>query len=335
MARKWIALFVIAMIVAGGFISTTANAKDAKGCEGLGEYRAEIFEVGSNYLTNVRSDIPGFDDREMTSYSSEEWIALADDLVEYQKSISAVEPPEWAKPWHLYQIERAGTNEQVARTAGTDGLFAIIAFTEAIEALESKAELVKSEVSAVCGDFPKFLADWDMLDGTMDQDSADQSTATEAAVKIGESATVDGSWEISVLGFFENAGEVEPTEKWFSTWIEANPAPTGEQIVAVKIRITNVGERAAYPRRDLSFDLVSSSGFEYIQSCGNPPNAIEYIDQLDSADSREGVFCWNVQTKHIASLKLRVKPSFSFDDSLTVWFDLTMDAVTSESNVTG
>lgn len=70
------------------------------------------------------------------------------------------------------------------------------------------------------------------------------------------------------------------------------------------------------------FDLVTDTGFEYTgnRACGDIPGAMSWDTQLDAGDATEANFCWVVRTEHVPTLRLRVRSSFSFDESAAGWF---------------
>lgn len=131
--------------------------------------------------------------------------------------------------------------------------------------------------------------------------------ASRANAKDSTPVAIGDDWSVEVVTFYENVALIDPAATWFIDWLKANPAPTGEQVVAVKLTITNTGPTAAYALNDIAFALVSESGFEYDGSCGSAPGSFERRVQLDTGDTATGVLCWSVQTKHIDGLKLRIK----------------------------
>lgn len=167
MVRKWIAFFVVAMIVAGGFAAATADAKDAKGCDGLGDYRTEMFKVGRDYLkANSEDGIPF--SRELLTYSSDDWTNLAENVLEYQRGLNSIDPPDWAQQWHQTQIEGAGLLEQIGRAAAENGALATVAFSDQAEAIQEQRDAALKAVSKICSQFTEFRYDWDALDGDVD-----------------------------------------------------------------------------------------------------------------------------------------------------------------------
>ena len=167
MGKKLVSLFVIALIVAGGFVATSANAKDAKGCEGLADYRVAMFKVGRSYLeANADDGIPF--DRDPLTFSSDDWADAASNALQFQRDIKSVTPPNWAMPWHVLKIEFAGLVEQAFRAISTGGILMSAGFSEPIDANGSAADSAVKEITKTCPVFADFQHDWSALDGDID-----------------------------------------------------------------------------------------------------------------------------------------------------------------------
>lgn len=170
MARKWIAIFVIAVIAFGGFaaVTTDAKAKDAKGCEGLADYRAEMFKIGRDYLETLdKAGIKTGLNADPFSMSESDFQLVADALKVEIEAMKKIDPPEFAVASHEARIEYSEMGQQIMLAAAVGGIFATMPFKDASDAAEAKLEAAKAEPTS-CPDFAQFLLDIDAIDGEID-----------------------------------------------------------------------------------------------------------------------------------------------------------------------
>lgn len=164
--------FAAVLLVVLGFGLTVASrgttASDKPGCEGLGEYRKAMFVAGRSYIESAEKFAPGWQAREVTSFSSDEWTGFADAALQMQRDLKDITPPPWAKSWHDLQVARSGFSEQVFRTIVRDGLLVAAALLEDGDAIETKLEAAADEISKTCESFAGFVHDWNALDGEID-----------------------------------------------------------------------------------------------------------------------------------------------------------------------
>lgn len=167
MARKLFAVLIVAMILTGGMVATGAGAKDAKGCEGLADYRADMFVAGRDYLELLDDDGLG-GDRDPFTYSSDDWIRFGEDALIYQQALKSIIPPPWANEWHVAVESSFGLLEQIAKSAANEGVFALLVFEKPLTDAEIARDSGLVSASKQCGDFAEFHHDWDALDGNID-----------------------------------------------------------------------------------------------------------------------------------------------------------------------
>lgn len=136
-------------------------------CDGLGDYRKAMFEAGRHYLKAVSDDGIDIDANPMT-LSSDDWQALAEDELQYQREIRDVTPPEWAKTWHDLKVQYAGFVQQLDLTAATSGIIAASAMVDELNKLDAQADQAIAAIAQICSEFPAFEHDFDSLDGNID-----------------------------------------------------------------------------------------------------------------------------------------------------------------------
>lgn len=168
MRVRGLAAIAVVLLLLVGAVVNGATAEDAKGCEGLSDYRAAMFKAGRDYLDSRGKD--GIETgRDPFTYSSDDWTKIADHALAYQKALKDIDPPEWAAPWHQAQIESIGLLEQMSRAVAEDGIFAVIAFEKQINDADAKRSEALEAVTKTCADFAQFQRDWDALDGENEQ----------------------------------------------------------------------------------------------------------------------------------------------------------------------
>src|SRR5680860_946014 len=149
------------------FQTLGSRPEDAPGCEGLEAYSEQMLDAGAELVEHWVS--VGFGpERELATYSSDEWTAYAEGALQLQRSLREIEPPSWAESWHGSKIEATGLQEQIGKAAAEGGLLAIQAFEEAIDAIEAHEDAGYAEAAAACADFAAFEAEWDALDGQVE-----------------------------------------------------------------------------------------------------------------------------------------------------------------------
>lgn len=158
---------VLAVLASVSYWITQTQAKDSEGCDGLGDYRKEMLKIGRDYLKALDEDgLPL--SREVTTYSTDDWTALAEDALEVQRDLKDVDPPAFAEGWHALKVQRAGLSEQLAMTVATGGLMMALAFGDQFDANDAAADKELAEIAKTCADFAAFEHDWQALDGDID-----------------------------------------------------------------------------------------------------------------------------------------------------------------------
>lgn len=158
MRARMVAALAVLLLVGSLIGSLHASAEDAKGCEGLAPYRAKMTIAGNTYARKL-ADIGYTEDREILSYSSQEWVAIADATLEAQTRYKKITPPPFAQAYHDNLIAKLGLIEQLGRAIADNGPFAALVFTEPIDEIDSEAQIAIDAALAACPDFAKLLPD--------------------------------------------------------------------------------------------------------------------------------------------------------------------------------
>lgn len=159
-------LAILAVLAGAVFAPSRSAAEDAPGCEGLGDYRAEMFKAGRDFLALL--DERGVSlSKDPFSYSTDDWIAYAESSLEFQRDLKEITPPAWAAEWHQAKVDLAAIAEQLGKAAEKDGVLAVLMFGDALEKNEAEGNALIATISATCADFQQFTVDWDALDGNI------------------------------------------------------------------------------------------------------------------------------------------------------------------------
>jgi hypothetical protein len=162
------------------------------------------------------------------------------------------------------------------------------------------------------------------LPGQSDAQPADSGgdTAETDLVPYKRTADVGESWKLKVVKVIDDPYEIDPTADWFTQWLDANPPAAGQQIITVQLRLTNTGDVAAYPDRELLWGLIGADGFEYRQECGQIPGYLSFDVQMRPGETIDFNACWVVAIQDIPELTLFAEPFASFDSNDRVLFAL-------------
>lgn len=168
--RVALVLAVLFIVVAVGRLAAEASPiaaistpiTDSLGCDGLTVYQSQMLAAKRSLLAAMAAgDMSPA--RDPLTYSSDEWRAYAHDVAAYQKALKAITPPPFARAWHEARIEWAGTMEQAAIIASTNGALAAASFGPVIDRLNAQTAKAFTAASAACIDFPEFGRAWDAL----------------------------------------------------------------------------------------------------------------------------------------------------------------------------
>ena len=152
-----VVVLAVIFIAINGLAATPGAAKDAKGCEGLGDYREEMFALWSD------GPEAWVGDRDESTLSSDEWLELSGIALEFQRGLKKIDPPEFAAAWHQVAIEHTGLTEQMARAIADGGLLVGLGFKDSYDASEAKREAAVETGAAMCADFDDFVRDYRAL----------------------------------------------------------------------------------------------------------------------------------------------------------------------------
>lgn len=163
MKRVLIALVLVVALVAP-FGST---AKDAPGCDGLEQFRADLMPIGQRWA-DALNDAGLSSDRDVLTYSSDDWRTLAGIALTYGRELRTIDAPDWLNDWLQLQIQSAGIKEQVAIAVADGGMFAILGFTDQLESFETRQDEAAATAESRCPDFAQLAHDWSALDDEID-----------------------------------------------------------------------------------------------------------------------------------------------------------------------
>lgn len=160
-------LAVIVMIVAV-LAPAGVHAKDAPGCEGLEQFRADLFPIGEKWADELDAIGIGGADWSPATLSSDDWQTYADVSLEIHRELKEVNPPDWAADWLEVRIDSTALQEQVGKAAADAGFMVILGFESEFSKLDQKDDETREAAIAHCPDFDQFAYDWDALDGEVD-----------------------------------------------------------------------------------------------------------------------------------------------------------------------
>lgn len=144
------------------------NAADAPGCEGLEQFRADLFPIGERWADELQAiGIHGADWDPLT-LSSDDWRTYADISLEIHRDFLDVTAPEWAADWLQVRVDGTALQEQIGKAVADGGILLVLGFNDASEAIDQRDDEAKAAAIAHCADFEQFAYDWDALDGEVD-----------------------------------------------------------------------------------------------------------------------------------------------------------------------
>jgi hypothetical protein len=346
-------MLCLATVSFGGATAVVAQNDDPEGCAGLTEYLADLHELTDELFaayggkdgqwTPEPIDAPVEDDSEdedVLSMSPDELQTIVDLYQSYADGLSEITPPDWLRDWHELRVTNAQTLANMFKEAKSAGLF--VAAMGSMERVDEINVGMAAAQALVLGSCPQFLellhqhdtfsdqVDYDRLPQTDDDSSQGASpTSVETAgtpepVRLRRTGKINEWWKVRVVKTIDDPYQIDSTASWFTDWLDDNPPSPGEQLFTVRVEITNTSDKAASPREDLSFGLVTADGFTYTetQSCGSVPGQLSYSDQIRAGETFETNLCWYVETRDVESLGFFVEPSFSFEESERVVFSL-------------
>lgn len=162
-----VAILIGLLVGIGTYAVVETDAKDAEGCEGLRDYRAAMFKAGHNYQEANKED--GIDiSSDPFLLSSDDFTNLADNILQFHRDLKAIEPPEFAAPWHQLEVDGTALGEQAFRAIAIGGLLVMLGFGDQIDANDAAREAAIIVADGICSDFSAFQHDFDSIDGDID-----------------------------------------------------------------------------------------------------------------------------------------------------------------------
>jgi hypothetical protein len=168
----------VGLIYFNGVPAISGDAKDAKGCEGLSDYREEVFAVWSDSSLGLVGP-------ELLSLSSDDWRDVAAAAVEFQRGFKQIDPPVFAAEWQQALTEGIGMAEQMALAIADGGLFVVLGFEEQLAEAEEKIEAAVKTGTAMCADFSDFARDYEALKDEGGTPAAELTPSTAGTPRAG------------------------------------------------------------------------------------------------------------------------------------------------------
>lgn len=206
--RRWGVLLVMAaLMLPVGFLAGSPGGQalarqDAPGCEGLSAYREAMYGVGRHL--NDTSAAAGLEDRNIFTYSSDDWTVYAGIALEGQRQLKAITPPDFAADYHRNLIATFGLFEQIGRAAASDGPTVLSDFSDQIDEVNQRNLDTTAAAAAICADFQEVADTWGSQSSAPASPVAAASveaTATEPAAEPSPTPAVQSS-----ATSFETAG---------------------------------------------------------------------------------------------------------------------------------
>jgi hypothetical protein len=160
-------VLVALVVVFSVLVPGATQAKDAPGCEGLEQFRADIMPIGEKWADELDNANLG-PSRSPITFSSDDWTTYAGIALSANKALKTVDAPDWLEDWLQVRIEATGIQEQIGKAAAEGGVFVILGFEDQVNDLDKREDDSKTAAIARCADFEQFAYDWDALDGEVD-----------------------------------------------------------------------------------------------------------------------------------------------------------------------
>lgn len=145
-----------------------ANGADAPGCEGLEQFRADLFPIGERWADELEAIGVSDINWDPLAMSSDDWQAYADGALAAHRGLEQIQAPDWVAEWMAVQLDTTALQEQIGKAAAAGGSLAIIAFSDSIDTLNQRDDDSRKTAITHCADFELFVHDWDALDGQID-----------------------------------------------------------------------------------------------------------------------------------------------------------------------
>ncbi len=138
-------------------------------------------------------------------------------------------------------------------------------------------------------------------------------------IDLGSAARV-GEWDVTVVGFDEDATELVLAENQFN-----DPPADGSVFVLIDLRATYRGADSSSFWADLSWLILRPTNVAFISfdvSCGTFPNDFAFADEVFQGGTSEGSVCFEVPASEVGELSLIIDDFSTFGDEGRVVFDL-------------
>jgi hypothetical protein len=247
------ALMLPVAFLAGSPGGQALARQDAPGCEGLTAYREAMYGVG-RYL-NDTSAAAGLDDRNIFTYSSDDWTVYAEITLEGQRRLKAITPPDFAADYHHNLIATFGLFEQIGRASARDGSTVLSDFSDQIDELNQRDLDTTAIATTICADFQELADTWGSQSSAAFPvaDAQPEATVTEAGAKPSPTPAVQtsaASFETSGTGVTWTDVNLLPGAYTFRLKCDTSGGTAGIYLPAVgpeTIPITESGTRITIP----------------------------------------------------------------------------------------
>lgn len=148
-------------------VSFAAPTPAADPCAGMDAYETALLAAGKPWADSLIAT--RFFDRDPLTITAAEWLNSAAHAETAHAALTAIDPPDGVADWHAAQIDTAGLQATIARTAATSGFMtAALMANESATKLDARLETTRREAIKTCPAFAGVYARWDMLDGEAD-----------------------------------------------------------------------------------------------------------------------------------------------------------------------
>jgi len=277
-------------------LAHTTLAQDPKGCEGLSEYRTQVINAQAKtraLITDAGVDL----DADGTAYTSDDWIAIADAVLAFNRELRKTTPPDWAEEWHQALLDSTALREQLARSIATGGLFAGLAFSDQIEETQTRLNDLARDYSSFCPDFAALNDEFNGTDATPTP-TPTLPPPTATSVPLMAAAEFDFTDRSSDSQFHVRTSTVlSVTGQLASSLREKKITPHGK-FVYLRLEMTNIGTKPGQFYGKSAFLLRDADGRAFSPDSdatrGLTSTLDLYVEAFQPGLTYEVVLAWDV-----------------------------------------
>jgi len=194
------------------------------------------------------------------TYTSDDWKVLADVSLAFNRELRKITPPDWAEDWHQALLEETALFEQAIRSIAISGIFAAIAFNDAIEKVQTRLNDLARDYASFCPDFAAMNEEFGSTDATPTPLSTAPRPTVTMSVPLVAAAEFDFEDQSSDGQFHIKPGIVQPvTELLVDSLYDKELIPRGK-FVFLLLEMTNIDTEPASFYSKSSFLLRDAKG---------------------------------------------------------------------------